>query len=64
MRRAVAEASNEHDGAYRYSMDMKTIAEKYKVPLNDLIRETNYYVEELRQWQAIRDTAEEPADEQ
>ncbi|WP_461319385.1 hypothetical protein [Bradyrhizobium barranii] len=35
---AVCDASNEHDGAYRFDADMQMIASKYQVSLDDLKR--------------------------
>jgi hypothetical protein len=46
MRRAVGEAAQEHDGAYRCPMSMQVIAERHRVPLDELIILTAQEVED------------------
>jgi hypothetical protein len=40
MRRAVAEAAQEHDGAYHDPTAMELIAERFQVDLSSLVEET------------------------
>lgn len=46
MRRAVAEASQPHDGAYKDPMAIEMIARNHKVDLTELVRQTKEEVAE------------------
>jgi hypothetical protein len=58
MAQAVCDASNEHDGAFRYEADMRLIAERYDVELDHLKR----LVSARREERAAERELEEQAD--